>query len=134
MFTASMPNAGRLAIELENTGSKIAAVGRIATQTYGRSLRDAVRAHASGRPGPNIITGKYWESIKYRTKTTPVGFVAEVYSNAPQAYRLEYGFVGTDSLGRHYNQPPFPHFRPALQEISGQFHIGMTVAVGKALK
>lgn len=30
-------------------------------------------------------------------------------SNAmPQAMRLEYGFVGPDSLGRVYNQPPRP--------------------------
>ncbi|MEV0446303.1 hypothetical protein AB0I46_46175, partial [Streptomyces spectabilis] len=40
--------------------------------------------------------------------------VAEVGTNAPQGRRLEFGFVGVDSLGRHYNQPPFPHLGPAV--------------------
>lgn len=30
------------------------------------------------------------------------------------ARRIEYGFVGTDSLGRHYNQAPQPYMRPAF--------------------
>ncbi|MGV9878670.1 hypothetical protein [Streptomyces sp. NPDC003006] len=31
--------------------------------------------------------------------------------------RLEFGFVGVDSLGRHYNQRPFPHLRPAVGTV-----------------
>jgi hypothetical protein len=31
----------------------------------------------------------------------------------PYARRLEYGFVGVDSLGRHYHQPAYPYMRPA---------------------
>ena len=29
--------------------------------------------------------------------------------------RLEFGFADIDSLGRVYNQPPFPHVRPAVE-------------------
>lgn len=29
---------------------------------------------------------------------------------APYARRIELGFTGTDSLGRNYNQPPYPYF------------------------
>ena len=29
------------------------------------------------------------------------------------ARRVEYGFAGTDSLGRHYHQAPEPYMRPA---------------------
>jgi hypothetical protein len=31
--------------------------------------------------------------------------------------RLELGFSGTDSAGRHYNQPPYPYLRPAYEFI-----------------
>jgi hypothetical protein len=33
---------------------------------------------------------------------------------APYARRLELGFVGVDSLGRHYDQAPRPFLRPAV--------------------
>ncbi len=38
-----------------------------------------------------------------------------VATNAPQSNRLEYGFVGVDSLGRHYMQYPMPHIVPARE-------------------
>lgn len=32
----------------------------------------------------------------------------------PYARRIEFGFSGVDSLGRHYNQPAQPYMRPAF--------------------
>ena len=49
------------------------------------------------------------------------GVTARVFSDAPQARRLEYGFVGVDSLGRHYRQPPFPHVEPAWRKTRPGF-------------
>ena len=69
------------------------------------------REFASGRPGPNVVTGQYRAGIF--AVRLPNGF--ELASNSPQSKRLEYGFYGTDSLGRNYHQPPFPHMRPALK-------------------
>jgi hypothetical protein len=43
--------------------------------------------------------------------------------------RLEFGFVGVDSIGRHYNQPPFPHFRPAEDEVAPIYIAEMRTAV-----
>jgi HK97 gp10 family phage protein len=37
-----------------------------------------------------------------------------VGTNVEYARRLEYGFKGTDSLGRKYNQSAKPYLRPAL--------------------
>ncbi|MFF4507569.1 hypothetical protein [Streptomyces sp. NPDC001401] len=37
---------------------------------------------------------------------------------------MEFGFVGVDSLGRHYDQPPHPHLGPAV-EHTGQELVGM---------
>jgi hypothetical protein len=84
-----------------------------ATVRFGVALHDATRRHASGRPGPNVITGAYRESIALEYRDGG----AFVFSGAPQAHRLEYGFVGLDSMGRMYHQPPYPHFRTALAEI-----------------
>jgi hypothetical protein len=48
-----------------------------------------------------------------------IGVVASPYEadlqvNAPQANRLEWGFVGADSLGRIYNNAPEPYAMPAI--------------------
>ena len=42
--------------------------------------------------------------------------VTVVGPNAPYGRRIELGFTGTDSLGRTYNQPPYPYLRPAYEE------------------
>jgi hypothetical protein len=81
--------------------------------------QNLVREYASGRPGPQVITGEYRSSIAVTQLATP-GIVAEaiVGTDAPQAMRLEFGFVGVDAIGRHYSQPPFPHWRPGLSEAA----------------
>lgn len=76
-----------------------------------------IQANASGRPGPNVITGAYRASWHIEEE----GDSTVVTTGAPQAARLEYGFVGVDSIGRHYNQPPFPHMNPAADEIEAAF-------------
>ncbi|GAK12242.1 HK97-gp10 family putative phage morphogenesis protein [Geomicrobium sp. JCM 19039] len=37
------------------------------------------------------------------------------FSEVPYAARIEFGFIGTDSLGRQYNQSAQPYLRPALE-------------------
>lgn len=75
-----------------------------------------VKQFASGRPGPEVETGEYRDSIMKRghqrslfSSTTVVG------TDKPQARRLEDGYVGIDRLGRHYHQPAFPHWRPGIR-------------------
>jgi hypothetical protein len=81
-------------------------------------MRDRVLQHASGRPGPNVVTGEYRDSIQISdTKADKTSATNVVSTGAPQALRLENGFVGVDRAGRHYNQPAFPHWRPALAEM-----------------
>lgn len=46
------------------------------------------------------------------------------------AARIEYGFTGTDSRGRHYSQPPRPYLRPAFDEHRDE----AVREVGEALK
>lgn len=91
---------------------------------YAVLLRQALVAHASGRPGPDIETGQFAHG--FQTKTSNGGYTIEAWNDQPQAERLEFGFVGVDSAGRHYNQPPYPYARPAFEEIAPLYIQAMT--------
>jgi hypothetical protein len=85
----------------------------------GRAL---IRERASGRPGPNVITGQYLASWRIESFPVPDGGGAEIGTDAAQARRLEYGFYDmTDSIGRHFYQVPRPHVDPAVDELSHEF-------------
>jgi hypothetical protein len=85
---------------------------------------------ASGPPGPRAITGDYRGSWGVTQPTvTSGGFAATVATNKPQARRLEYGFVGVDARGRHYNQRPYPHLRPAVEATEPEFQAALRAAV-----
>lgn len=88
---------------------------------YGTQLLNAARRHASGRPGPNVITGQFRGSIQREYFRKDGAVAVSVFSDEPQARRLEEGFVGVDVLGRHYNQPPYPTFMPAAAEVEERF-------------
>ncbi|MFB9558635.1 HK97 gp10 family phage protein [Streptomyces roseoviridis] len=93
-----------------------------------------IRAGASGRPGPNVITGHYrasWEPD--RGRRIPYGAECTIGSRAPQSRRLEFGFTGYDSLGRHYDQPPFPHVGPAIPAMEQVLKAQMLHAAREAL-
>ena len=65
-------------------------------------------------------TGTYRRSFHMETvEKSSERCRVEVGTDAPQARRLEYGFVGADKLGRVYNQAARPHIRPALDENRG---------------
>lgn len=95
--------------------------------------RAAIRSNASGRPGPNIITGQYRSSWRTVTQSLPYGAQCTIGTSAPQGRRLEYGFSGVDSIGRQYNQPPFPHVGPAIPVIEASLRRGMRDAVSEVL-
>jgi len=100
------------------------------TRHYAMLLETQIKANASGRPGPNAPTGDYRRSWTYEMSTGPDQVTAIVGTNKPQARRLEFGFVGEDSLGRLYNQPPYPHVGPALEKIRPLF----LAALGRELE
>lgn len=98
------------------------AMDRYTDQSTERLLELVVK-HASGRPGPNVVTGQYISRFLIENK--------RVVNLSPQTHRLEYGFSGTDSLGRVYHQPPFPHFRPALEEMRLEYRRGIVPLIKK---
>lgn len=75
--------------------------------------------------GPGVVTGFLRNSIQIRRSSSygAGGWQNTVHPGGPYYRRLELGFVGRDSIGRRYNQPPYPFMRPALDD---------TVAKGRA--
>ena len=93
-----------------------------AVRTFAPLLAERIQTAASGRPGPNIVTGNLYGSIgiDYAGIGGDWGS-ATVGTSVPYANRLEFGFYGTDSLGRHYSQPPYPFFGRAVEGSTDEF-------------
>jgi len=72
-----------------------------------------------------VATGDYRRTITLAVASETVDgervIAADVYTNSVQGARLEWGFVGVDSLGRVYRQGPFPHFGPAADLVGPAF-------------
>jgi len=118
-------NADQVAADLQAAGLKAGARAFAITRVFGQLLLANVKRRASlprtGPPGPRIQTGNYVRSMGLRLGAPGGHPTAVVGTNAPQGRRLELGFQGTDSAGRTYSQPPYPHWGPALDEITPLF-------------
>lgn len=99
-FSLSSNAAATVAAFARNAAVTQAKVSGIVAH-YGQLLVTKVKANASGRPGPRVQTGDYRRSINMVFKGGP-NPEASVGTNRPQGRRLEFGFHGTDSLGRSY--------------------------------
>lgn len=97
--------------------------------TLGKAM---IQRNASGRPGPNIINSEvpnYHDSWQSPTRAIPYGAQCTLGTQKPQGRRLEFGFTGVDSIGRYYDQAPFPHVGPAIPAIEAALRQGMRDAV-----
>lgn len=56
-----------------------------------------------------------------------------VGSDRPYGRRLEFGFVGTDALGRSYHQAPRPHVRPAADAVEALYVQDMVIVATRRL-
>jgi hypothetical protein len=122
----TVKGADQISAQWKKTAAAADAESYKLTRMYTQLLTTSVKAHASGRPGPRTPTGDYRRSITGDVERKAGSVVGTVGTTRPQGRRLELGFAGTDSLGRHYNQPPYPHFRPALSKIEEAY----TLAIG----
>lgn len=120
-----MSTPEEVAAELDRAAAQTLAAVQTATQQWTAELQAQVQRNASGRPGPNAPTGDYRRSINRRTERRAYGAYGQVGTNKPQGRRLEHGFRGVDSLGRRYNQPPYPHFGPALEAITPPYEAAL---------
>jgi hypothetical protein len=61
-----------------------------------------------------VLTGANRDSIQTELIVdSGVQAIAQIAPGMPYSRRLEFGFVGMDSMGRFYNQAPRPYVRPA---------------------
>jgi hypothetical protein len=92
-----------------------------------------------------VVTGRLRDGIHTETvadtdtqqvlMVTPVVAAGNKYGfEPPYARRIELGFIGVDSLGRHYHQPPEPYMRPAFDEGSAEALQALQGGVMDALK
>ncbi|GHE15315.1 HK97 gp10 family phage protein [Streptomyces alanosinicus] len=133
MSGGSFQHPDQLAATLSRGGKTVLSAADLAMRHSAKALVDQVQRNASGRPGPRVITGRYrasWQSDVHRAG--PV-IVAEVGTRAPQGRRLEFGFVGVDSLGRHYAQRPFPHLGPTVGTFGPLLVRELEKAIAEAL-
>jgi hypothetical protein len=95
----------------------------MAVHQFAPLLAERIQTAASGRPGPNIVSGNLYGSIQVDHTLGDVdGWgAATVYTNVVYARRLELGFNGSDALGRVYNQPPYPFFGRAVEGSVDEF-------------
>jgi hypothetical protein len=108
------------------------------TAVVAKSATDLValtQQNASGRPGPNAPTGDYRGSwrVEEVDEADPSAVSRSAGTDRAQANRLEYGFVGPDSLGRTYDQPPYPHHGPAVDVIEPLFEVAMGQVADQAV-
>lgn len=111
---------------LAATVVRVNAHTEFATKAAGEKIVELIRNHMDGRPGPNRISSKLFDSIRSdsgRAKGVPGnvgGWSATISANTDYARRIEFGFQGADSRGRVYNQPPYAYFEPGMQDAVDQ--------------
>ncbi|MFF3516116.1 HK97 gp10 family phage protein [Streptomyces sp. NPDC002573] len=120
-------NAVQVAAVLQGRAERVLPATVSVVRHYAMLLETQIKANASGRPGPNVITGDYRRSWTHEVFVTGDSVTGVVGTNKPQARRLEFGYIGPDSLGRIFAQPPFPHVGPAVETIRPLF----TAALGQ---
>lgn len=119
---------------LRDAGKEINYIAHTLVVRAGQSLQARVKAGASGRPGPNVITGDYRRSIRRKSYRYKTATIVEVGTDAVQGRRLELGFWNMrDSLGRLYHQPPYPHFGPAFDATAPKLEQSLNALVNRVL-
>ncbi|MGW0950240.1 hypothetical protein ACWD4O_48095 [Streptomyces sp. NPDC002623] len=114
-------HAAEVAALLEARAARVLPQALALVRHYAVLLETQVKANASGRPGPNAITGDYRRSWTHEVHMAGDVVTGTVGANKLRARRLEYGFVGVDSPGRVYDQPPYAHVGPAVATIEPLF-------------
>lgn len=86
------------------------------------ALRDGVEEaagifEAAAKEKSPVLSGANRDSISTEVTTDePEKQVRSIAPHMPYSARLEFGFIGADSLGRVYNQAAQPYMRPAFDE------------------
>ncbi len=128
-----MDGAAKLSADLANAAAQVPALMAVAVEKSAGDLVGLAQQNASGRPGPNAPTGDLRGSISVEDVETSVTEVSRsAGTDRAQARRLEFGFVGADSLGRVFDSPPYPFMGPATDVVEPVFYAAMEAVANKA--
>ncbi|MBE3604137.1 hypothetical protein IMX07_10930 [bacterium] len=119
------------AIILDQTQAVVTArMAQVVSEMAADAKKSVSRPNPGGRdpslPGepPKRVTGNLEEHIGFEVASDPRlvrgRFGVRDRKAVPYAMRLEFGFVGIDSRGRHYNQAPRPFLRPAFLRLKAR--------------
>jgi len=100
--------------ELEAAGSSVGARAYSLVDHWAHIAEAAIAAKAPGTHYPSTIHAD-------PPVVTPEGIVAVISTPRPDGWRREFGFHGTDSLGRHFSEPGHPHFVPGIDATEVPF-------------
>ena len=81
-------------------------------------MKKLIQAERAAKRFTPVDTGRLRSSITREMGGDAEGMVGRVGTNVEYARRIEFGFVGTDSLGRTYNQAPRSFLRAAVLQIA----------------
>lgn len=101
------------------TTARMEAASRSGVVKAAAKLERQAKRNASGRPGPEVVTG----TLRRGIRTWPVtrwaigGWQTQVAPTVIYSRRVELGFHSSDRLGRHYDQPGYPFFSPAFDAV-----------------
>jgi hypothetical protein len=123
-----VPLVARVLAKLEDQAMDAVLVGMGRGVLLGQSI---VRGNARGRPGPRAVTGDFNRSIVGEVEGGGSVINGQIGTNAAQARRLEYGFYGTDALGRNYNQPPYPYLGPSVPKVKAAVEAEIAKQIGR---
>ena len=107
---------------LTRVSSELDAASKRAIARGAAEVEKAAKENASGAPGPEVVTGTARRGVRHTPahRVGLVGWQSEVGPTVIYSRRLDLGFIGTDSLGRVYNQQPRPFFTPAWDSMLGK--------------
>lgn len=121
-------DSSRFELQLEQFGKAITDNVERFAQQFCQDLSNAIVEATPVKTGylraswkPNV------NSIDAEASTLEVGDVFELINTAVYARRVEFGFMGTDSLGRRYNQPGRAFVRGVLNRAD---LLASTILVG----
>lgn len=125
-FSLNISAFGQMSRDLQKIAGEVSKNERAAVKLAGQALANDVKKVAPYK------TGTYRRSIHVEMGTEGLHPVALVGTDVPYGRRLEFGFMGTDSLGRQYHQPPRPHWRPTWDNNLPKYQdIMMAALAGK---
>jgi len=110
--------------------ARVSRGAEFATREGADMLLEAIRSNMNGplppkAPGadPARRTGNLFGSVRMDVLAGSVGAGRWNYEisvdtvKAPYAQRIEFGFRGSDSLGRFYDQPEYPYFWKGVEQV-----------------